>query len=79
MLFKNDYVDKMNFNEIKIVKQNLLKTNLINNYDEIISISENKEDIVYPVQFKDYKATLSETKSYISRYSQLYSRNRWGF
>ena len=70
MLFKNDYVDKMNFNEIKkIVKQNLLKTNLINNYDEIISISENKEDIVYPVQFKDYKATLSETKSYISRYS----------
>ena len=76
---KNDYVDKMNFDEIKrIVKQNLLKTNLINNYNEIISISENKEDIVYPVQFKDYKVILSETKSFISRYSQLYSLGTGG-
>lgn len=76
---KHDKIDRMSFNQIKDkIKNDLLKTNLIKSYDEIDSISENKEDIVYPVQFKNYKRTLSETKSYISKFHQLYSLGTGG-
>ena len=56
---KNDMIDKLSFNEIKkIIKKDLIKTKLVKSLNEIYSVSENKEDIVYPIQFKNYKKNL---------------------
>ena len=75
---KNDKIDKMTFQEIKeIIKENLIKTKLVK-ADEIIDLSENKEDFVYPVQFTDYKYELSKTKFFVSRFNQIYSLGTGG-
>ena len=75
---KNDDVDKLTLKDIKkIITRNLIKTNLVKE-NEIIDISENKEDFVYPVQFIDYKYELSKTKFFVSRFNQLYSLGTGG-
>ena len=71
---KNDKIDTLKLEDIKkIIIKDLLKVNLIKNSDEVYDISENKEDIVYPIQFTDYKKKLAETKANISKFNQLYS------
>ena len=71
---KNDKIDKIKLQDIKkLIIRDLVKTKLIKNEKEVLEISENKEDIVYPVQFVDYKKTLASTKSYISKFTQLFS------
>jgi len=71
---KGDKIDKLSLNNIKDrVIGDLLKTHVIKNKQDIIGISENKEDVVYPIQFVDYKKKLADTKSYISKFHQLYS------
>jgi sialic acid synthase SpsE/protoporphyrinogen oxidase len=76
---KGDKIDKINLNKLKkIIIENLIKTKLIKNKSDILDISENKEDIVYPIQFVNYKQTLAKTKSFISKFSQLYSLGTGG-
>ena len=75
---KNDHIDQLSE---KIISQrvisDLIKTKIIKKND-LISTSENKEDFVYPVQFKDYKYQLSQSKSDISQFNQLYSMGTGG-
>ena len=76
---KNDKIDKLSFNKIKkIIVNDLIKTNLISSKNDVTNISENKEDIVYPVQFTNYKKLLEDTKINISKYSQIYSLGTGG-
>ena len=76
---KGDQIDKINLKEIKkIIIKDLIKTRLINNENDVLDISENKEDIVYPIQFVNYKKTLANTKSFISKFTQLYSLGTGG-
>jgi sialic acid synthase SpsE/protoporphyrinogen oxidase len=76
---KNDYIDKLNFNQVsdKVIK-GLLKTNLIKDRSEIDLISENKENFVYPVQFTNYKSELAKTKQQVEKFGQLYSLGTGG-
>ena len=75
---KNDKIDKINFNQIKkIVKQDLIKTGLVKK-NEILDLTENKEDFVYPVQFSNYKYELSEANSKIAKYNKIYSLGTGG-
>jgi sialic acid synthase SpsE/protoporphyrinogen oxidase len=75
---KNDNLDKMDFGELsKIVIADLVKTKLVEK-NNIIDISENKEDFVYPVQFVDYKYELSKTKQHVSKYNQIFSLGTGG-
>ena len=46
--------------------------------NNIIDISENKEDFVYPVQFVDYKYELSKIKQHVSKYNQIFSLGTGG-
>ncbi len=75
---KNDEIDKLSADVIsKRVVADLIKTKVINQSD-LIGTSENKEDFVYPVQFKDYKYQLSKCKTDISKFNQLYSLGTGG-
>ena len=70
---KGDKIDKLSLSNLKNKKINdLIKTHLVKKQD-ILDFSENKEDIVYPIQFVDYKKKLADTKSNISKFHQLYS------
>jgi len=70
---KNDEIDKLSSSVIsKRVISDLIKTKIIKRPD-LIETSENKEDFVYPVQFKNYKYQLSQSKTDISKFNQLYS------
>jgi sialic acid synthase SpsE/protoporphyrinogen oxidase len=75
---KGDKVDKLHLNDLKkIIIENICRTGLANK-NEIIDISDNKEDFVYPVQFVDYKYELSKTKFFVSRYNQIFSLGTGG-
>ena len=75
---KNDEIDKMSANSIsKRVISDLIMTKIIKKKD-IIDTSENKEDFVYPVQFKNYKYQLSKCKTDILKFNQLYSLGTGG-
>ncbi len=75
---KGDYIDKKNFEEIKkIILVDLEKTGLLEK-KQVLDISENKEDFVYPVQFTDYKYELSQAISNIEKFSMLYSLGTGG-
>ncbi len=75
---KNDDIDKCSEKTISSrVVSDLVKTKLIKKSD-VIATSENKEDFVYPVQFKEYKYQLSKSKSDISQFNQLYSMGTGG-
>lgn len=70
---KNDHIDKINLKQMsKRVIEDLTISNLIKKED-VIAVSENKEDFVYPVQFTNYKYELSKTKNLVSKYNQIYS------
>ena len=70
---KGDKIDKLNLSNLKNkITNDLVKTHLVKKKD-ILDFSENKEDIVYPIQFVDYKKKLADTKSNISKFHQLYS------
>ena len=76
---KNDEIDKMSFDEIKKrVKKDLYKTTLVKNEKELDSISENKENFVYPVQFVNYRGELAKTKQYVEKFKQIYSLGTGG-
>ncbi len=75
---KNDKIDKLSYESIsKIVINDLIKTNLIKKND-VIGISENKEDFVYPVQFVNYKSSLAKAKQQVEKFNQLYSLGTGG-
>jgi sialic acid synthase SpsE/protoporphyrinogen oxidase len=75
---KKDQIDLMSFNELKKrVVDDLQKVKLIDIKD-VIDVSENKEDFVYPVQFTNYRKLLEETKSNISKFPQIYSLGTGG-
>ena len=75
---KNDYVDSLDFKKIsKLVSQDLVKVGLIKK-DEILNISENKENFVYPVQFTDYKYELSKAISVVEKFNNLFSLGTGG-
>ncbi len=75
---KNDHIDQLSANNLsKIVIADLIKTKIIKKND-VIDTSENKEDFVYPVQFKNYKYQLSQSRSDISQFNQLYSMGTGG-
>tara|TARA_B100000925_G_C21999932_1_gene470752 strand:+ start:1 stop:1890 length:1890 start_codon:yes stop_codon:yes gene_type:complete len=70
---KGDKIDKLSLSNLKNkIINDLIKTHLVKKQD-ILDFSENKEDIVYPIQFVDYKKKLADTKSNISKFHQLYS------
>ena len=70
---KNDKTDQINTKQMsKIVVDDLVKTNLIKKND-VIAVTENKEDFVYPVQFKDYKYELKKTKFEVAKYNNLFT------
>lgn len=76
---KNDQIDQISLDEMKkIIKKDLLKVGLVKDYSEILKISENKEDFVYPVQFTNYKYELSKTLANVSKFKQLYSLGTGG-
>ncbi len=76
---KNDYLDKMKFNELsdKVIKD-LLKLKIIKNKNEVELTSENKENFVYPVQFVNYKSELARTRQEVEKFGQLYSLGTGG-
>ena len=75
---KNDYVDSLNFEKIsRLVSQDLVKVGLIKKH-EILNISENKENFVYPVQFTDYKYELSKAISVVEKFNNLFSLGTGG-
>ena len=70
---KNDNIDKIKSSTLyKKVVDDLVKTNLIKK-ENVLGVSENKEDFVYPVQFKDYKYELKKTKFEVSKYNNLFT------
>ena len=68
----------MNFEKIsRLVSQDLVKVGLIKKH-EILNISENKENFVYPVQFTDYKYELSKAISVVEKFNNLFSLGTGG-
>ena len=75
---KNDKIDKITFEQMKkIIISDLIKVGLVQKKD-IGKICENKEDFVYPVQFTNYKRSLSKVNAKISKYDQIYSLGTGG-
>lgn len=75
---KSDAIDQMTFQDIKSrVVDDLVKVRLIK-HDDVLSVTENKEDFVYPVQFINYKKELSDTKQVVSKFNQIYSLGTGG-
>ena len=68
-----DRIDKFSDQEIvDITLKDLLKTNLVKK-NEFLFGSSNKEPFVYPLMFKGYQSELSEVKSNLLKFDQLYS------
>ena len=75
---KGDKIDKLSLPSLKkIITENICRVGLAKK-NQIIDISDNKEDFVYPVQFVDYKYELSKTKFFVSKYNQLFSLGTGG-
>ncbi len=70
---KGDEIDTMD-NEIltQIVAEQIEIVGLINR-NKLINIDTNKEDFVYPLQYKGYQEELAKTRSVIRQFQQLYS------
>lgn len=71
---KNDKIDSFQKIELEeFILDQLSKTKIIKNKDDINFISSNKEPFVYPLQYPGFQIDLAKLKSGIDKYKNLYS------